>query len=53
MIVPDLQTIAQAFTERLLNTAAAGFVLAGLVWMLLRLVGRQTECGADIRLQIQ
>jgi len=43
MIVPDLQTIAQAFTERLLNTAAAGFVLAGLVWMLLRLVGRQNS----------
>ena len=43
MIVPDLQTIAQAFTERLLNTAAAGFVLAGLVWMLLRLVRRQNS----------
>ncbi len=43
MIVLDLQTIAQVFTERLLNTAAAGFVLAGLVWMLLRLVGRQNS----------
>jgi beta-lactamase regulating signal transducer with metallopeptidase domain len=43
MIVPALQTIAEVFTERLLNTAAAGFVLAGLVWMLLRLVGRQNS----------
>ena len=43
MIVPALQAIAEVFTERLLNTAAAGFVLAGLVWMLLRLVGRQNS----------
>jgi beta-lactamase regulating signal transducer with metallopeptidase domain len=43
MMVPDLQTLAQVFTERLLNTAAEGIVLAGLVWVLLRLIGRQNS----------
>ena len=43
MTVPDLQSLAQLFTGRLLNTAAEGIVLAGLVWLLLRLVGRQNS----------
>ena len=43
MTVPDLQTLAQVFTGRLLNTAAEGVVLAGLVWVLLRLIGRQNS----------
>ena len=43
MIVPDLQSLAQLFTGRLLNTAAEGIVLAGLVWLLLRLIGRQNS----------
>jgi beta-lactamase regulating signal transducer with metallopeptidase domain len=43
MTVPDLQSLAQLFTERLLNTAAEGIVFAGLVWVLLRLIGRQNS----------
>ena len=43
MTVPDLQSLAQLFTGRLLNTAAEGVVLAGLVWLLLRLIGRQNS----------
>jgi beta-lactamase regulating signal transducer with metallopeptidase domain len=43
MTVLELQTVAQIFTERLLNTAAAGVVIAGLVWVLLRLLGRQNS----------
>ena len=43
MTLPDLQTLAQVFTGRLLNTAAEGVVLAGLVWVLLRLIGRQNS----------
>ncbi|HET6179909.1 MAG TPA: M56 family metallopeptidase [Candidatus Sulfotelmatobacter sp.] len=43
MMLPELQAVAQIFTERLLNTAAEGVVLAGLVWVLLRLVGRQNS----------
>jgi beta-lactamase regulating signal transducer with metallopeptidase domain len=43
MNIPDLQTLAQLFTGRLLNTAAEGVVLAGLVWLLFRLVGRQNS----------
>ena len=43
MTVSDLQSLAQLFTGRLLNTAAEGIVLAGLVWMLLRLIGRQNS----------
>ena len=43
MTVPDLQSLAQLFTGRLLNTAAEGIVLAGLVWVLLRLIGRQNS----------
>jgi beta-lactamase regulating signal transducer with metallopeptidase domain len=43
MIAPGLQSLAQVFTERLLNTAAEGVVLAGIVWLLLRLVGRQNS----------
>lgn len=43
MMVPELQTVAQFFIEGLLNTAAEGVVLAGLVWVLLRLIGRQNS----------
>lgn len=43
MITPELQALAQVFTERLLNTAAEGVVLAGVVWLLLRLLGRQNS----------
>jgi hypothetical protein len=40
MTVPELQTLAPIFIGRLLNTAAEGVVIAGLVWVLLRLIGR-------------
>jgi bla regulator protein blaR1 len=43
MTAPDLQTLAQVFTGRLLNTAVVGIVLAAMVWMLLRLIGRQNS----------
>jgi beta-lactamase regulating signal transducer with metallopeptidase domain len=43
MTVVDLQTLAQVFTGRLLNTAAEGLALAALVWVLLRLIGRQNS----------
>jgi len=43
MTAPDLQTLAQIFTGRLLNTAVAGLVLAGMVWMQLRFIGRQNS----------
>jgi len=43
MIAPGLQSLAEVFTERLLNTAAEGVVLAGVVWLLLRLAGRQNS----------
>ena len=43
MMLPELQPLAQIFTERLLNTAVAGIVLAGLVWLLLRVMGRQNS----------
>ncbi|HYL95526.1 MAG TPA: hypothetical protein VET69_06950, partial [Terriglobales bacterium] len=43
MMVPELQTSAQFFLERLLNTAAEGVVLTGLVWLLLRLLSRQNS----------
>jgi beta-lactamase regulating signal transducer with metallopeptidase domain len=42
-MTPHLQAVAQIFTGRLLNTAVEGIALAGLVWMLLRLVGRQNS----------
>ncbi|MGA8214174.1 MAG: M56 family metallopeptidase [Candidatus Sulfotelmatobacter sp.] len=43
MTVPDLQSLAQLFTGRLLNTAAEGIVLACLVWVLLRFIDRQNS----------
>ena len=43
MTVPDLQSVAQLFAGRLLNTAAEGVVLAGMVWVLLRVIGRQNS----------
>ena len=43
MTVPELQTLVQICSERLLNSAAEGIVLACLVWLLLRLVGRQNS----------
>jgi beta-lactamase regulating signal transducer with metallopeptidase domain len=41
MTVLNLQTLAQIFTERVLNTSVEGVVLAALVWILFRVVGRQ------------
>ncbi len=38
-----LQSLAQVFSERLLNGAAEGIVLAVIVWVLLRLTGRQNS----------
>lgn len=43
MSAPELQWLAQIFTERMLNTAAEGMILAGLAWALLRLIGRQSS----------
>jgi beta-lactamase regulating signal transducer with metallopeptidase domain len=43
MTFSALQNLAQLFTERELNAAVAGMLLAGLVWMLLRLTGRQNS----------
>ena len=43
MTAPDAQVLAQVFTERLLNSAAAGILLAGLVYLLLRMAGRQNS----------
>jgi beta-lactamase regulating signal transducer with metallopeptidase domain len=40
---PGLQILAQVFSERLLNTAAVGVVLAVLVCALLRVIGRQNS----------
>jgi len=42
MIIPELQIVAQVFAERILNTAVEGIVLAGIVWLLLRVIGRQS-----------
>jgi Zn-dependent protease with chaperone function len=43
MTVAHLRTVAQIFVGGFLNTAVEGIVLAGLVWILLRLFGRQTS----------
>jgi beta-lactamase regulating signal transducer with metallopeptidase domain len=43
MTSPEIQALAQIFTERLLNTAVEGVLLAGLVWLLLRVIGRQNS----------
>src|ERR1700722_17112748 len=45
MIAPEFQfqSLAEVFTERLLNTAAQGIVIAVLVSVLLRLIGRQNS----------
>lgn len=43
MTAAHLGSLAQVFTERLLNTAVEGVVIAGLVWVLLRLIGRQNS----------
>jgi len=41
--MPEMQVLAQIFTERLLNTAVEGVLLAGMVWLLLRVIGRQNS----------
>jgi beta-lactamase regulating signal transducer with metallopeptidase domain len=38
-----LETMAQVVAERLMNTAGAGILLAALVYVLLRLIGRQNS----------
>jgi beta-lactamase regulating signal transducer with metallopeptidase domain len=43
MTAPTLQWLARLFAERMLNTAAEGMILAGMVWALLRCVGRQSS----------
>jgi beta-lactamase regulating signal transducer with metallopeptidase domain len=43
MIASEFQFLAQVFTERLLNTAAEGIVLVGLVWLLLVLIRGQNS----------
>jgi beta-lactamase regulating signal transducer with metallopeptidase domain len=43
MTIPNVEILAQLLTERLLNAAAAGVVLAGMVWVGLRLIGRQNS----------
>ena len=43
MSAPELHWLAQVFTERMLNAAAEGMILAGLAWALLRLIGRQSS----------
>jgi beta-lactamase regulating signal transducer with metallopeptidase domain len=43
MTVPQLQALAQLFAERVLNTAVPGMVLVGVVWLLLRIGGRQNS----------
>ena len=42
MTAPELHTLAQVFTERLLNSAAEGMIVAGVAGLLLRLAGRQS-----------
>ncbi len=42
MTGPELHTLAQVFTERLLNSAAEGMIVAGVAGLLLRLAGRQS-----------
>ncbi len=43
MIIPELQVVAQIFAERILNTAVEGVALIGMVWLLLRVLGRQNS----------
>jgi beta-lactamase regulating signal transducer with metallopeptidase domain len=43
MIVSGLQPLAQLFAERLVNAAVAGLVVAGMVWLALRYLGRQNS----------
>jgi len=43
MTVPHVQALAQTFIERALNTAVPGMVLVGMVWLLLRVAGRQNS----------
>jgi beta-lactamase regulating signal transducer with metallopeptidase domain len=43
MTVPELETLVQFVTGRLLNTAVGGVVIAGLVWVFLRLISRQNS----------
>ena len=42
MTGPELHTLAQLLTERLLNSAAEGMIAAGVAWLLLRLADRQS-----------
>jgi len=39
----DVQSLAQLFADRMLNSAAEGILLAGVVWLLLRLIRRQNS----------
>jgi beta-lactamase regulating signal transducer with metallopeptidase domain len=43
MTAPALQALAEILTQRLLNTIVEGILIAGVAWILLRLVGRQNS----------
>ena len=43
MMVLGLQSLAQVFATRLLNTTVEGMAIAALVWILLRLTGKQNS----------
>jgi len=43
MTLPELQSLAQLLTGSMLNSAAAGILLTGLVWAALRLIRRQNS----------
>lgn len=43
MTLLELNSVAQLVTGRLLNTVAEGTIVAGMVWVCLRLVGRQNS----------
>ena len=43
MSVVDLKSLSQVFVERLLNSAVEGVLIAGMVWLLLRVLDRQNS----------
>jgi hypothetical protein len=43
MIAPGMQELAQAVAERLMNSIAAGLLIAGFAWLVLRIVGKQNS----------
>jgi beta-lactamase regulating signal transducer with metallopeptidase domain len=43
MILPQLESLAQVFTAPILNSLPEGILIAGFVWLLLRLLPRQNS----------